>query len=581
MKHKRRPGEDRDIPDSGLQSTPSGKRLIHVLKTGANPSLRYNDCNRLLADMALRIDQEVRVHSNPDDLIDNLNVIQSLIKHYDYRLAADFLQALQTGDVRALQAYRHIEKRSGVAGDILYLISLCKFNRFKTPAGNAKTRAAASLDDVLTASSKEIVVYLSDVRLESPLMELTEKVGLGLSTFIELQHDLPSINALVCRGVTKKWFLPDGTAVVSKRNNPQKPGRFDLEQRNYEAIVGRLGGQSVISLSWQCLGTDGNEALERVQLNVVRPFSVIWDGYSREHYSLTEFIFGTSLDAVLLNENDQSIRHVYLIHYRLILDTLFDLGILWEDMSPRNIIIQRTESILAYYIFDFEKTRISKKPIHLANRRAFCRGQICAEEICTICTPDEVAKCFEGYFDPSEWNYVSDEVLPFPKRPEVADVLEGRGIRDASLGTYNQVDSEMLNARIPHKSCVLDQYEYPGRINFKVEHYLSCAGYDGRGYERKVTEILIAAKKSDCFAPVVAVLNEVANRAEAAHLRAEFEDILQGRGFEPSVPSKLDIDSLVDTIDSLYEIGKKRGMLAALYRAKRKYKHGIIQPTHT
>ncbi len=234
-------------------------------------------------------------------------------------------------------------------------------------------------------------------------------------------------------------------------------------------------------------------------------------------------------------------------------------------MSPRNILVQRTEQDVSYHIFDFEKTQVLNEPISIEDRQGHCRGQICAEELSIICTVDEVQECFRSYFNPKEWDFESEEGLPFPERPEVADILNRRDIRSVTLGKYNRTDREMMSARIPYACPATGGRKYPGQLNFKVEHYLSCAGYDNaRHYECKTTEILIAAKRHNCHDTIVDLLAGATGRVESAFLKAEFEGILERGSIEYLEPPKQAIKKLMHIIDELYRTRENEDVFRSL-----------------
>lgn len=527
------------------------EKIIASLKEGANPSLRYQGNTKLLSNLAFKIVEKIKGKTNLEHI---LTIVLSLIKNQDYRFVADYLYARRTNKIEILNIFERL-----IATDnppeinrLRYQLQLARFLSVVSCPGKADISIISHLEDLFSQSQQGTAIYLIDSSMESPLTALLHDVGVELGTFIEQQYNFPSLNALVRQGVVRAWVLPDGKAIVSKRDNPQKPGRFRKEQFNYKAILSRMEGKNTLHL-------DKTINKKNIFLKIAQPFAYIWDSNSRRNYALSIQSEGISLEDLLMEECDQAVRHDYLVHCRLILDTLFERGILWGDMSPRNILVQQTEQTISYHIFDFEKTQVMDEPISLEKRIEHCRGQICVEEFGIICTPEEMQICFHGYFNPEEWDFESEEALRFPQRPEVADILKGRGIHDVTLGKYNQTDREMMNARIPDIDPQTRKRGFPGHLNFKVEHYLSCAGYQNAGdYERKTTEILIAAKQYECFNSIVLLLTEATDIVESAFLKTEFDYILDNKSTEWVIPPKQSIKILTHTIDSFYQSRKDK-----------------------
>ena len=523
--------------------------IISSLKNGVNPSFRYymgTDFVNYLVKKIFRVIEEYNEASN---------IIYTLIKYHDYRYIAVYLHAIQYNDKIALKIIQQISKINDEkeSNKLLFKLNYAYFCKMISGKRKANPLIISSLDKIFSQSNQGIAIYFIDSSLESTLIDFINKIGVDIGIFIEQQFDIPGLNALVRQGVVRTWFIPDGKVIVSKQNNPQKPGRLCKELFNYEAILFKMGGRNGLYL--------GNTLNKRdIWLKIAQPFAVIWDGYySKQHYALSLRIDGISLEDLLMNEHDHTIRCEYLAHCRLILDACFERGILWGDMSPRNILVQQTEQNITYYIFDFEKTQILNKNLSIEKRREYCRGQICVEEFGIICTAEEMQVCFYDYFNSKDWDFESKDTLCFPMRAEVADILNGRGssTHDTTLGSYNQTDFEMMNARTPLTDPVTGERRFPGHLNFKVEHYLSCAGYkDASDYERKTTEILIAAKQHDCFDTIVIVLNELTDNVESAFLKAEFETILYKNSACCLMSLKGKNNMLANVIDILYSSRK-------------------------
>ena len=91
-------------------------------------------------------------------------------------------------------------------------------------------------------------------------------------------------------------------------------------------------------------------------------------------------------------------------------------------------------------------------------------------------------------------------------------------------------------------------------VGFRVEHYLSCAHVEtDDDYDYRTTEILIAARRANCFDAVWRVLDEAAGRLEREFVVSEFLSALTRRGSESltEVPVP-EVRALTSVIDTLY-----------------------------
>ena len=197
-----------------------------------------------------------------------------------------------------------------------------------------------------------------------------------------------------------------------------------------------------------------------------------------------------TLEWVLLNEKCAKKRERYLVACRMVLDSLYEKGIVWGDMAPRNILVEMDGDIIKFFLLDFEKTYFTEESVPLSARIEHARGPMCVEEFGAICSQEEVEKCFRGYFFPSLWDYESIEPVDLIRsKREVLDILSGRGIKHPSVGKYNSTEREIMGVRFPFLR--LDgREEYPLHISFKIDHYF------GAEYDRKTTEIFIFAHAS-------------------------------------------------------------------------------------
>ena len=470
------------------------------------------------------IDELVRARA-PKSAFD---IILRLRQAYrDDRLVAVYLHALETArtDVAELCARAATDRKAH------YQLGA---HRFAQPG--PAFRFVDDLDEVL-APEEDPVAHVTDSPLRPVIESMLGELGRGFSAFIENQHEVPGPNARVRQGIVRSWYLPDGTRVASKRANPLKPGRFEREQRT----VRRLAGLGPIDVG------RSRKAKVAPPLATVRA-----DG---RVYAISCWVPGESLETALLDRNDH--REV-LRHYRDLMDALLDHGVLWGDLSPRNVL--RDGDV--FHLVDFEKSVLLDRPITAEERVLYCRGQVGVEELGVLCSPQDVKWCLRGYFDPDAWDLNSASPLPFPQRPEVADVLRGRGVPQPSLGQYNRTDTEIFDVRSPEDDPTTGGWRYPGLVNFRVEHYLSCAGRTDAGdFDRKTTEVLIAGRVHGCFEEVMRAVEENVDEVERLFVLAEFRDLLEGRTDGVITAPTVAIDRLVGRIDALYEARGDAGLL--------------------
>jgi hypothetical protein len=440
----------------------------------------------------------------------------------DYRLVAEYLRAARAPDAPAVEACERIAQEADEVrrGRLRYELGRLRYAAPSTGPSILRDTHA----DVLDAWDKRVSGYVADPSLRDVFDTLLEELGSGLSAYVENQHEVPGPNARIRQGVVKTWFLPDGTQVASKRENPLKPDRFRREQLAYQEIVRRLGTAAGGSVALRST-PDGRQRA----LSVPPLLALLRDGANDRTYSVSRWVPSTPLESLLMSYPASLERATRLGDYRDLLDLLFDHGILWGDLSPRNVLLTRNAECDVFHIVDFEKTTVRDAPILYRDRVLHCRGQVGVEELGVLCSPDEVQTCLDGYFDPDSWDLISADPVPFPLRPEVAAVLLGRGVAEPTLGEYNSTDMEIFDVRSPDRHPLTGERRYPGLVNFRVEHYLSCAGRrDAGDYDRMTTEILIAARLHGCFEAALTIVTVAVDKVERRFAVGEFTDVLDG-----------------------------------------------------
>jgi hypothetical protein len=367
-----------------------------------------------------------------------------------------------------------------------------------------------------------------DERCEETIVEFVDELGPGLDQFAAMQVDVAGPNALVRSGLVTRWYLPNGKPMIAKRSNPFKAGRLDNECRVVRSVAERLGADDEL-------------------FTVVTPLLALRErGTSSIRTSIMIDLGLPTVEDYLLAEWRRRPRQRVLHDCRTILDSLFAAGILWHDMSPRNILIEQHRGGNRYHLVDFEKAELDTyHAVSTPVRRHFCRGQIAIEEFGVLCSTAELVDFLGDYFDPESWSTASIEPVAYRLRPDLVDVLRGRSIEDPSEGECNRLDQQIIQVRRPMRVGV--EWIHPGHVGFRVEHYLSWAGDSAASdYDRLTTEAFLEALSAGTFDLAARVLIEASRTLEAAVV----VDALLGRAGVPSDRSSRAVEAMKHTIEA-------------------------------
>lgn len=529
------------MPSSNIQ-----KRLTKSLENGANPILRIIDDSNLYEQLFSIISN---FYEDNTSFQKDLPDLIKLSRQYDYRFIAIYLWALKNQKQDLLNAFDEMlqSKNSlNMNGKHLYKLS---FRRFKDMCTEKVTKPnlsfVRSIKVALTPNFRGIKVYLYDEKYREVLVNFVNELKGSLSDFVNIQLDIGNRNAAIRQGDVKQWNLSDGTYVVSKRMESDKIEKFTREQTNYYKLVRRIPG---LTFEINSSVKDG-----KISINIAAPFALVNDNYSGNVYALYKRYMGASLEEILYSTKSRAKRRRYLIHFKLIMEALLARGIWWGDMSPRNILVNESSGQLSYALIDFEKTKIFSNSVTKQKKVEYWRGQVFIEELCVVCPISEVLEVFQNYFNPKGWDFGSQKSIAFNLRPDIDALLTGRDVKHISLGEYNTLDRTILDIRKPSidpKSC---DYYYPGTIGFKIEHYLSSIGDDtASDYDRKTTEVLLAARKQKVFDKIAQMLLRKAINLETKLVELEFSALTKdGLPKLTSLPEK-ELRQLKKTLDVLY-----------------------------
>ncbi|PKL36386.1 hypothetical protein CVV38_00550 [Candidatus Peregrinibacteria bacterium HGW-Peregrinibacteria-1] len=358
-------------------------------------------------------------------------------------------------------------------------------------------------DKTFTEITQIIDLYLSKLTPHpkhpfNNIIDLFRQIPGNFSEFFNLQKDLPGLNHIVRHGLIKEVTIHDKKFII-KKENPSKPGRFEKEQQNIEKVADKISLTPPIK----------DAAGHTIKLQSLNYLGSIIDHTHNFQYSITQHQPGPTLEELLLKESHPQSRQTLLQHVRLIFDTLSELGIYWGDMAPRNIIVDESTDLTTYYLFDFEKTDIYDAPLTTEQKINLCRGPMCVEEFGAICELTELTSTFSPYFNPDSWDTESKKAISVssPKR-ELMTIFKHHNINHITEGSYNLLEQEIINVRLPLTHPDTKEKYFPLNINFKIDHYF------GPEYDRQVTELFLYARKHNFFPDTINILNTLLQEYE-------------------------------------------------------------------
>lgn len=522
--------------------------LSNQLLSGSNYVLNTIDDPSLSEKISEKFNEHLKNITNPR--VKKL-YLKYIIKKFDYRLAAEYLWSYKNDSKRFRIISKLIKNTSNKeTGQVLSKLAVHRFNyNFAKVVKNSSVQVN-SLSDLYVHKKGISKIYYFDHNYSKILNTLEGQIKGNWEKYIQSQLDLPGRNAVIRQGLIKKWEMPNGTTVISKKQNPRKKERFLNELKNYKLLTS-LFKKEVELLSQK----------NKIKLQLSKPIAAISDGTSGNRYIIFEKSKGVSLDEILIGEKDKKVRKYLLNSYKLILETLYSMGILWGDISPRNILVQKNKNFTVYTLIDFEKSKIYNHPVDKNKRYEHWRGQMFIEELAIICSKHEIINNFRKYYNPDEWDLKSNKKIDFELRPDVIDILNGRKIKNIKIGDYNKLDQKIFDIKVCSTNPKGEVY-YPGYIGFKIEHYLSCLGYkNASDYDRKNTEVLLAAFSFHLTEGVVKLLNSLTSSLESNLVLSEFNSILNTGSPSKLITQKGLIKKITNLLDELYDNRKNKKIL--------------------
>lgn len=443
------------------------------------------------------------------DDTNSFRTIENILNNYDYRNIADFFRLQQKGihtslvDKIATSEYdsgvsrrmdntrlnAESERKQRVICDYSYKNDITELNN---PTENGEIN---------------IFLHTNDMKhwFDTFLDENIETISEGFLNLL----DHRGINSLVRPGLIKTLTHTDGSALIIKQQNPNKPKKLLDEQIAIAGLRERTN-----------LDRDGvtiRSGDTYFELKMVVYIGLIQHQKTGKLHSISQRSAGMTLEAWLLLPHKESERHRVLLDVRAILDWLYEQGIYWGDMAPRNVLINDGFTKRTYTILDFEKTFLTDKPTSFWLRTQHARGPTCVEEFGAVCTREEVEACFCGYFEPSEWPTSSEDpvTLTHPKG-EFLDIIMDNGCETPTQGQYNELELSIMNIRFPFYSNYEKLTFHPLFIGFRADHYF------GPEADKKITQILLYALSINCFQKCVKLLNGLLDEIDCVALFDEF-----------------------------------------------------------
>lgn len=500
-------------------------KIKSIILNSNNASLSYYSNKALINDLSTIVTEMIINVSDKENIISN---IKKIISDYDYRVLADYIKHVNLFRNTSLFDFSNKEK-SQLLDHNISCNSASTFEKSDIPAIQKD-----SLSELFCESGKDSYFYVKNTLGKHIIDNLIKDSKGNIASYIELQKDLAGMFSLVRKGLIKKIQLSDGKYIITKRNNPEKVGKFENEQKIISEISKRLNF------------CDNNKIkCDDFYLSLINSLAIIGVPNCSAYYSVMMYQPGRTLEEILLSEKGSKTRQFHFKNIHNILEILYSKGIIWTDMAPRNIIVDETGEIPTYYILDFEKSKLLSSPASPKEKEEHLRGPVCVEEFGAIFSLDELKQIFD--FNPDNWDFSSEKPVPFakPKR-ELLAIFKGRNQHNFTFGQYNKLEREILKVRLP---IIRDhQIFYPLHCSFKVDHYL------GADYDRKLTEIFLSSCKFKLFISVIKVIQDLLELLENSIITSEFISMCRNEFETLNSPTNKLMEKLKNSIDRLYEL---------------------------
>lgn len=297
-------------------------KIKSIILNSNNASLSYYSNKALINDLSTIVTEMIIDVSDKENIISNLEKIAS---DYDYRVLADYIKHVNLFRNTSLFDFSNKEK-SQLLDHNISCNSASTFEKSDIPAIQKD-----SLSELFCESGKDSYFYVKNTLGKHIIDNLIKDSKGNIASYIELQKDLAGMFSLVRKGLIKKIQLSDGKYIITKRNNPEKVGKFENEQKIISEISKRLNF------------CDNNKIkCDDFYLSLINSLAIIGLPNCSAYYSVMMYQPGRTLEEILLSEKDSKTRQFHFKNIHNILEILYGKGIIWTDMAPRNIIVDET-----------------------------------------------------------------------------------------------------------------------------------------------------------------------------------------------------------------------------------------------
>lgn len=279
---------------------------------------------------------------------------------------------------------------------------------------------------------------------------------------------------------------------------------------------------------------------------------------SAQTWTLEARLEGTTVEGLLLQA---MLSGHHLDAIRKLCSHLLEHGILWGDLSPRNILVtDLPDGGIAFGLVDFEKVRIANGAQRGDDAYEFLRAGMAIEEFAPLCTDDAMVRLFG-----SDW--LDGTRLHRPRR-ELSHFLHHRGVSAGDPTVVDEMDRLVWQVRRPLNAA--SGRVLPGAINIRLQHYAACLGLAERSYvlEHLLTAGFVRCLELDLFEVAVAAATDVIAHLEDVAVDAEA--VRRWRavagGPVPGGPPENDLVDIEAWIEALATESTRSAMMAVIER---------------
>lgn len=453
--------------------------------------------------------------------IDIKNIIKGLILKYDFREIIKIIDSDKNFTFFINKIY-NIDRFNSITKDKLNY----KYN-------SSEIKIAKSLEEFFKEQRNTIVFFFEEQN--KYLQKKMHNIFKNTFQFFYQLHDLYTFST-ANQDNNIKYFYFAGKKYILKKSNDKKEDALHNEILSYNFLAKNL---SKIHKS------TSDFFKNQFKLKIKLPLALIYDSINACYFSLMEVIEGVTLEEIIVKK---AASEKYLLTiYRDILLSLIDVGFLWYDMAPRNIIVNKAS--LEIFILDFEKSSFLEN-VTPKQRENFFRSQIISEELCAFFNMKDILAYLGDLYNPYLWK---DSTGAVEFRPEILDIARVHK-KETNKFYCNMIDFLSVTKLNPvfvfEKKCIM----YPINMKSKIEHYLSSFKViNSKDYERKILEILLNVTNTYIYSTVLNYLFDVITNIEKSIYYSLIDKNYQFTGLIETI--KKNIDELYIRNNNIHSIG--------------------------